>query len=256
MVNKPLSKGLAVKFVNKFIGTPGGDLSGFSYRTLGHFFPEYCDLDIDVDQYQGTKAVRFTDILLKASPRDQARILRGLLKKCPVGEEYSVETRTEELANEIRAEIRRLEAVSPVDAGALTFSVEVVERALKDAEILIQESDATSAVDRVHTAIHGFVRGLCAREGIALPADAGLTFAFKSIREGHPAFRLTGPHPEEVQKIQRAVGAMFDAMGTIRNRGSMAHANEDLIAPEEAMLIVNLARSILHYLDSKLPNVG
>jgi hypothetical protein len=83
-----------------------------------------------------------------------------MLKKCPVGGQDSPETRTSDFAEEIRAQIRRLESVSAVDAGSLCFTVDVVERAIREAKIIIEEADATSAVDRVHTAIHGFVKGI------------------------------------------------------------------------------------------------
>ncbi len=51
----------------------------------------------------------------------------------------------------------------------------------------------------------------------------------------------------------RAVGSILDVMNPLRNRASMAHPNEELLGPEEALLVINVSRSILHYLDTKLP---
>ena len=45
-------------------------------------------------------------------------------------------------------------------------------------------------------------------------------------------------------------------MGTLRNRASLADPNEDLLDHEEALLVINLARSLLRFLDAKLGKVG
>ena len=51
----------------------------------------------------------------------------------------------------------------------------------------------------------------------------------------------------------RAAGSILDVMNPVRNQASMAHPNESLLGPEEAWLVINVSRSILHYLDTKLP---
>ena len=44
----------------------------------------------------------------------------------------------------------------------------------------------------------------------------------------------------------------MDALNPARNRGSVAHPNEELLDPDEAMLFINSARTVLQYLDAKL----
>jgi hypothetical protein len=41
-------------------------------------------------------------------------------------------------------------------------------------------------------------------------------------------------------------------MGTLRNRASLAHPNEDLLDHEEPLSVVNLGSSLLRFLDEKL----
>ena len=48
-----------MKIVNRYIGVAGGYLGDFSYRTHAEFYPEYCDLDIDPNNYAGTTRERF-----------------------------------------------------------------------------------------------------------------------------------------------------------------------------------------------------
>ncbi len=43
----------------------------------------------------------------------------------------------------------------------------------------------------------------------------------------------------------------MDVLNPIRNSASMAHPNADLLEDPEAMLVINAARTILHYIDAK-----
>ncbi len=113
---------------------------------------------------------------------------------------------------------------------------------------------ATSAIDRIHTAFHGFQFRVCRNIGIGLPEDPTLPFLFKTLRNHHPAFRQIGRRSEDIAQIMKAAGSILDVMNPLRNCASMAHANESLLPPEEAMLVINLARSFLDYLDMKLPS--
>lgn len=129
---------------------------------------------------------------------------------------------------------------------------QVVDRALADAESLIKISGATSGVDRVHTALHGYLLEICARENITVKENASTTELFKRIREGHSKFKDMEPRSEDVMKILKSMGSIIDAMNPIRNRASVAHPNSKLLDEQEAMLVINVARTILHYIDSKL----
>jgi hypothetical protein len=80
---------------------------------------------------------------------------------------------------------------------------------------------------------------------------------FGIIRDRHPKFAVKGPRDEEMAKVFRSLGKIIDALNIIRNRASVAHPNPELLGASEAMLIVNVVRSLLHYLDTKLnePNL-
>ncbi len=79
-----------------------------------------------------------------------------------------------------------------------------VERAISDAETLLRTSGATSAVDRIHTALHGYLLVLCDDEGIAYPPDAGVTDLFKLLRQQHPKLQAIGPRGQEILQIVRS----------------------------------------------------
>jgi hypothetical protein len=48
------------------------------------------------------------------------------------------------------------------------------------------------------------------------------------------------------------MSTIVDALQPMRNRASLAHANEQLLCREDAVLAINAARSLIHYLDAKL----
>jgi len=241
-----------MKVVNRWIGVHSGYLGDFSYRSHSEFYPEYCNLDIDPDGFAGTTRERFIEILKTAQPRDQAKILRGVLERFPLDSEYAPTTRTPALKDELLSIAARIEGASPVESPNLSIASEVVERAISDAETLIQSSGATSGVDRIHTALHGYLLAISETGKISHGQDATIAQLFKAIREHHPSFAPLGPRSGDITQVLRAMASIVDALQPLRNRASVAHPNELLLEAAEAMLAINAARTILHYVNAKL----
>jgi hypothetical protein len=161
--------------------------------------------------------------------------------------------------SEVGSDIRFVAIVPDFEAGpplvpspqpAATSST--VERALRDAQLLLQSSGAASAVDRVHTAIHGYLKLVCERSAITMDKNPSLTQIFKALREEHPRFQTIGPRPDEVFRALQAISNILDALNTLRNRASVAHPNEQLLGEAEAILVINCGRTLMHYLEAKL----
>lgn len=151
------------------------------------------------------------------------------------------------IAAQIADELEMVQSPTP------TVTMEVVDRALRDAEILLTQSDPVSAVDRVHTALHGYLLAECRKAGIPIEvADPNSARLFGLIREHHPALAQIGPEPRQVTTLVRSMGAIVGALEPLRNRGSVAHPNGELLEPAEARLFINSVRTILHYLAAKL----
>lgn len=139
---------------------------------------------------------------------------------------------------------------SVVAASEPRLSATVVERALRDAQRLLESSGAISAVDRAHTALHGYMRLLCDEASITYPADAGVTQLLPLLRASHPLMGVAS-HKHETKRVLDAMATALDAVNTIRNRATLAHPNEKLLEDAEAVLALNSIRTILHYLDLK-----
>lgn len=127
-----------------------------------------------------------------------------------------------------------------------------VSGALADAEWLIQARGATSGVDRIHTAFHGYLQTVCKDRGIGLPTKCSITDALKAIRNEHPVFQRSGSTSSPIDRVLSAVATIVDALNPLRNNASLAHPNDSLLPESEAMLVINTVRSLLHYFDSKL----
>jgi len=136
----------------------------------------------------------------------------------------------------------------------LRITSQAVERAIDDAEHLIESGrGATSALDRVHTTLHGYLIQLCVDAELMerTGEHPSLTALFKKLREKHPKFQYAGPRASEVGSALKASSSIIEAINTLRNNASVAHPNEAVVPEPEAMYLINLARSLLHYLEMK-----
>jgi hypothetical protein len=242
------------KLIRVYLGVRGGYLGDFDNIEVLERFYIGLGLDVDPRELVGTNREKFEQILGSASPSDQAIIIRGSLKMHPP-DENRWETRTQNLHDELSGVADRLEGCTTVKARKPIITSKVVEQAINEAEDLIGKRGFPSAVDRVHTMLHGFLRKVCDDEGIAYGPKTLMSGLFSLIRSKHPAFADMGPRKDDVLLVVRSMSAIMDAMNPIRNEGSMAHPNEQLLDPPEAALVINLARTILQYIDMKLTGV-
>ncbi len=128
----------------------------------------------------------------------------------------------------------------------------VVRKALADADSLLLTNGAISAIDRLHTALHGYLRSVCADTQIEIPENAAVTALFKALRTKHHAFQNLGHQENEINKILMSFASIVDSLNTIRNHGSIAHPNEILLENNEAELTVNAVRTLFNYLVKKV----
>ena len=246
-----LTRQQVMQVVSRYIGVEGGYLGDFSYRTHTEFYPEFCDInDVYPDELPGTTRERFIEILSTQSPDRQARILKGVLERFP--EEVRPEARSR-FKPQIQAWIAELDGEPIVASPKLKAesTSEVVRRALSDAESLLRTGGPVSAIDRIHTALHGHLKAMCAAAEIQLPEAATLQKAMKELRTHHPKLKPSGPRAGEVSQVLYSLAATLDALNTIRNNASAAHPNEALLGDPEALLAINAARTIFTYVTQK-----
>lgn len=103
------------------------------------------------------------------------------------------------------------------------------------------------------TALHGHLKYLCDAAGIVVNQELPEARHYlTALINEHRQLQVTGPRREEVRTILRTSLAIVTAVSTIRNNASLAHANDQLLDEHEAMLVINMTKSLLRYLDAKL----
>uniref|UniRef100_UPI000374FE3E abortive infection family protein n=1 Tax=Alkalibacillus haloalkaliphilus TaxID=94136 RepID=UPI000374FE3E len=234
----------------------------FSYRTHADFYPSYCGLDINPNKYDGTTREKFRKILLEANSNDQSKILSGTLEKFPLhyfedlmeegiitASEYKNKENLHEKISKCITELRG----EVIEQGELKHNIAFVREALNQAETLIKNHSYSSAVDRAHTAIHGYLKELCVQQGIIFErTDVNIQEMWSKLKTDHPSFNIdVKKHHKPVNQTVNVVSKFLNSMNDIRNKHGYSHPNEDIIEEKEAMFIINLSRVLLHYLDSK-----
>lgn len=133
----------------------------------------------------------------------------------------------------------------------LKISTEAIEKAIADIKVLIAHREPISSIDRVHTAFHSYLRELCSVEGIQYGKDDKIVDLFGKLRQHHPKLRSNGDE-DNTTKLLRNFSKILDSLNHIRNHGSLAHPSKNMLAKEEALLALDVAITLLRYLDSKL----
>ncbi len=152
----------------------------------------------------------------------------------------------------LRTALELARPVAPVSSPPLAITSDVVNRAMRDAETLIREAGATSGVDRMHTALHGYLKAVCDNSKLQYGKDPSITELYRLVRTQHPKLQNLGAHSSDVDKILKSFGVAIDSLNTLRNRASVAHPNAELLSQDEALLYINVARTVVGYLDAKL----
>lgn len=241
------------RIVYKYIGVSGGYLGDFSYRSHADFYPEYCGLDINPNDYENfTTRERFKKILSESPPINQAKIIRGILERFPFDVENRPPTRTKELYEELLSLACKLETGSIIPLLNPKITSEVVWRTISDTETLLKNNDPISCIDRIHTMLHGYFIAICDTNNLIYQDNDGITKLFKIIRDNHTSFSNSNQSNKEINRVLQAFSSILDSLNTIRNRLSIAHPNKSLLGQDEAILVINIAKTIMFYLDAKL----
>jgi hypothetical protein len=76
---------------------------------------------------------------------------------------------------------------------------------------------------------------------------------FDSLRrKGHDGLNKEVETPQDTATIAKTFCAVMTVIDPLRNKASYAHPTPGLLDVPEAMLAINAARAILHYMDAKL----
>lgn len=117
--------------------------------------------------------------------------------------------------------------------------------ALSDAEEAIQKGKYESAVDRLHTTLHGYVKSILDKHSIATASDENLPNMFSKLCKH---YELTNGIQKRVGEILKSGSGMVHYINEVRNKNTPSHPNHDLIQNEEALLVVRLVEALFEYI--------
>jgi hypothetical protein len=140
------------------------------------------------------------------------------------------------------------EQIASVSVPDLKITGSTINQAIEDAKILINTQGPTSAVDRVHTVLHGYLKQVCKEATIEYPEDATLNQLMNILKIKYPILVAKN---DNVDQIFKSMANILDKLNPLRNNSSLAHSNLVLLEPDEAMLVINTCNTILSYLNSK-----
>lgn len=256
-MNAALTRSEVYRLVNDYIGVSGGYLGDFSYRTHYEFYPYYCDVDIDVGEYEpGTTREKFIRILEDVAPLTQAKILRGVFLKYPVS--YFPEGEREKrqaLYDEFQKAIERLEKfpISPADALAFTaitqlssqYVSEIWEKAIEH-----RMEDPEAAITAARTLLESVCKNVLDDLGVAYEDSFNLPKLYKITTE-----QLNLAPSQYTEKVFKQIlggcQAVVEGLGSVRNKLSDAHGKGRKPvkpSPRHAELAVNLAGTMATFL--------
>lgn len=235
------------RILEEAFGMPSGYVLGFSDRTFGEFFDEHVGVNIDEDRFRedgGSKARRMRCFWRKEPNYTVGRLLKAVLDEC----DPAWFTRPD-LLPQCRAIVDRLLLNQPVaDIDALKAPADdrdfdALSTAVRAA---IENHRPQEGLDRLHTWMVKFVRGLCAAHGLSPDKSVPLNGLFgsyvKQLREeGHVMSDMA-------ERILKSNISILDAYNHVRNNHSMAHANDAILGYDEALLITNHVASLVRYL--------
>ena len=125
------------------------------------------------------------------------------------------------------------------------YTRETVRKALEDSDLLLAQHGPQSAIDRVHTALHGYLEDLT---GVN---KESITYLFKKLRDTHAAF-VSSKKDEQSIRIMNSLSGCIDAINGLRNTSSLAHPNNKLLGEPEAQLMINCSKTIFSYISEKI----
>lgn len=189
----------------------------------------YLDANLDLDDYSKL-GERQSDPAFNRDVRDVAQTITELGEYCRF------------VVVNLNQDIGELHVPAPI----IEAPDRVLRECLSNAEEEIRKGNSVVAVDRMHTALHAFLRNKCAAKGIAAEDDAAITRLVKLLRES-----LDPSINDNTIRILVSCAAAVDALNTIRNNHSLAHPNQKLLDNDEALLCVNMVKSIFSFLNAK-----
>ncbi|MBI4871808.1 MAG: abortive infection family protein [Candidatus Riflebacteria bacterium] len=227
-----------------------GYVLDFCNRTFQEFVLESVGMDILADAFSAngdSKANRLrTFWKLKPNPV-VGRLLGDLMEYARASHVDGVEASLLDSCSLIAKRLLTLPAAPDVDALSETISGTEFVALISSVRSALSRNQPAEALDRLHTLVLKFMRGLSCSHGLPVDRD-------------RPLHNLIGGYVKHLRKnslleskmtehILKSAITVFDAFNLVRNERSFAHDN-DVLNYDESLLIVDHVISTVRFISA------
>lgn len=131
----------------------------------------------------------------------------------------------------------------------IKYDSATIEKAFNDAEMFISQNNYSSAIDRVHTAYHGYLREKLTELEIEFSDDDSLTQLYSKLHNNYISER-EGKFSEVIKRTIRSASSVIDTFNEVRNNYSLSHPNSEILDNDDAKLLIKLVKAIFEYIES------
>lgn len=208
------------------------------------FSNTYSKIAFDSDKYEK----------LKVYISDKIELLKNIIVedngKTNVDHEKERQEKTIEISK--LCQIDNSESIRDIDyIVKMIESNSITIELLRDVKTLVEHRGAKSAVDRIHTALHAYLKFVCDSKEISFNKNASITELFKLVNSHIVGLTADKKVKENIDRILKSLSSVVDSLNYLRNHASLAHANEQM-DEDEAQLVIESTLTILKYLNNKL----
>lgn len=135
-----------------------------------------------------------------------------------------------------------------IDYSAISLT-EVVAKAISDAELFMSQGKYDSALDRIHTAVHGYLRKILDNKQVTYEESDTLSQLYTKLHIKISDSMGASPIADLIKTTLRSASGIIPSMNDLRNRHSLSHPNEMLLQKREAELVISIVKNITDYIN-------
>lgn len=241
---------LEKRSLEKLLSMGGGYVLNFSNRTFDEFVfdsTEKSIYDARYDSGSGSKANRLRAFWTSEPNHIVGKLLADLVA---YAQEIDAEPPGSSLLESCRRSAERLQADGPVPEIDTLVSVSTgrdFATLAKSVKESITANQPEAGLDRLHTFITKYMRGLCSRHGSEAAKDEPLhSLVGRYVKALKAAGHITS---EMTERILKASIGTLEAFSHVRNNLSLAHDNPTLNY-DESVLILNHVTGCVRFMEA------
>lgn len=135
------------------------------------------------------------------------------------------------------------------DFSQIAARSDTIKKAVEDAEFFIKEGKYDSAVDRVHTAFHGYLQQLLDEHKVTYNKKEDIAALYSKLHDLYGKSIQPSDVASRIKTIVRSGAGMINAVNELRNNNTIVHPNGLLIQKREAQLVIGLTKAMLDYIE-------